>query len=207
VTFASAGAAFTVLPWLLYENIKAHGVDVFTDTAEVSQVNKLNNSTKPNNLSTVALLLQIMLANDTDDAVYDLESGRTDAALLRADVLAHMEERGIINASSFKSLGSVSVNGSAKLTFEMSASSCNMLHVYSHHLQAVQPDYPYPVSTSLIPENVFIAAAKVPVATRKAVAQALYRYQSFCISMKHICVISSWRFCCSMCIGYKLRAS
>jgi len=91
VTFASAGAAFTVLPWLLYENIKAHGVDVFTDTAEVSQVNKLNNSTKPNNLSTVALLLQIMLANDTDDAVYDLESGRTDATLLRADALAHME--------------------------------------------------------------------------------------------------------------------
>ncbi len=116
MTFASAGAAFTVLPWLLYENIKAHGVDVFTDTAEVSQVNKLNNSTKPNNLSTVALLLQIMLANDTDDAVYDLESGRTDATLLRADALAHMEERGIINASSFKSLGSVSANGSARLT-------------------------------------------------------------------------------------------
>jgi len=45
VTFASAGAAFTVLPWLLYENIKAHGVDVFTDTSEVSQLNKLNNTT------------------------------------------------------------------------------------------------------------------------------------------------------------------
>ena len=56
-----------------------------------------------------------MLANDTDDAVYDLESGRTDATLLRADVLAHMEERGIINASSFKVLGSVSVRGSARL--------------------------------------------------------------------------------------------
>jgi len=208
VTFASAGAAFTVLPWLLYEDIKAHGVDVFTDTAEVGLVNKLDTRTTSLTVfPTVALLLQIMLADNTDDTVYDLESGRTDAALLRADVLAHMEERGIINASSFKSLGSVSVNGSAKLTFEMSASSCNMLHVYSHHLQAVQPDYPYPVSTSLIPENVFIAAAKVPVATRKAVAQALYRYQSFCISMKHICVISSWRFCCSMCICYKLRAS
>ncbi|DBA87008.1 TPA: hypothetical protein ACH3X2_000387 [Trebouxia sp. C0005] len=92
VTFASAGAAFTVLPWLLYEIIKAHGVDVFTDTAEV------------------------MLADNTDNAVYDLESGRTDAALLRADVLVHMEERGMINASSFKSLGSVSVIGSAGLT-------------------------------------------------------------------------------------------
>ncbi|KAL0037387.1 hypothetical protein WJX79_005383 [Trebouxia sp. C0005] len=40
-------------------------------------------------------------------------------------------KRGMINASSFKSLGS-----------------------------AIQPDYPYPVSTSLIPENAFIAAAK-----------------------------------------------
>ena len=56
-----------------------------------------------------------MLANNTDDAVYDLESGRTDAALLRADVLAHMDARGIINASSFKSLGSVSVHSSARL--------------------------------------------------------------------------------------------
>jgi len=117
VTFASAGAAFTVLPWLLYENIKAHGVDVFTDTAEVSQVNKLNTSYSISLtiFPTVALLLQIMLANNTDDAVYDLESSRTDAALLRADVLAHMEKRGIINASFFKPLGSVSVNGSARL--------------------------------------------------------------------------------------------
>ena len=203
MTFASAGAVFTVLPWLLYENIKPHGVNVFTDTAEVGQVNKLNNSTKLNKLPTVALLLQIMLANDTDDAVYDLESGRTDAALLRADVLAHMEERGIFNASSFKSLGSVSVHGSASL---INVSSCNMLHVCSHHLQAVQPGYPYPVSTSLIPENVFIAAAKVPITTRKAVAQALYRYQPFCIFIRHVCMISSWRFCCSMCICYTLRA-
>ncbi len=115
MTFASAGAAFTVLPWLLYENIKAHGVDVFTDTSEVSQVNKLNTSTSLTISPTVALLLQIMFANDTDDAVYDLESGMTDAALLRADVLPHMAERGIINTSSFKSLGAVSANGSARL--------------------------------------------------------------------------------------------
>lgn len=82
-----------------------------------------------------------------------------------------------------------------------------MFHVYSHHLQAVQPEYPYPVSTSLIPDNVFIAAAKVPVTTRKVVAQALYRYQSFCIFIKDICVMFSLRFCCSTCICYKLRAS
>jgi len=81
-----------------------------------------------------------------------------------------------------------------------------MLHVYSHHLQAVQPGFPYPVSTSLIPENVFIAAAKVPITTRKAVAQALYRYHPFCIFIRHVCVISSWRFCCSMCICYMMRA-
>lgn len=116
MTFASAGAAFTVLPWLLYEIIKAHGVDVFTDTAEVSQVTKLNTSISLTIFSTVALVLQVMLADNTDNAVYDLESGRTDAALLRADVLVHMEERGMINASSFKSLGSVSVIGSAGLT-------------------------------------------------------------------------------------------
>ena len=115
MTFASAGAAFTVLPWLLYENIKAHGVDVFTDTSEVSQINKLNTSVSLSIFPTVALLLQVMLANDTDDAVYDLESGRTDAGLLRADVLPHMKQRGIINASSFTSLGSVSVHGSAGL--------------------------------------------------------------------------------------------
>lgn len=44
-------------------------------------------------------------------------------------------------------------------------------------LQAVQPGYPYPVSTSLIPENVFVAAAHVPTTVRKVVASALYRYQ------------------------------
>ncbi|KAL0036293.1 hypothetical protein WJX77_001120 [Trebouxia sp. C0004] len=128
---------------------KAHGVDVLTDTAE------------------------IMLANNTDDAVSDLKSGRTDAALLRADVLAHMEERGIINASFFKSLSS-----------------------------AVQPEYPYPVSTSLIPDNVFIAAAKVPVTTRKAVAQALYRITkddypaqvgSYCTWLPPYSYISMWQ--------------
>jgi len=92
VTFASAGAAFTVLPWLLYEDIKAHGVDVFTDTAEVGLVNKLDTRTTSLTVfTTVALLLQIMLADNTDDTVYDLESGRTDATLLRADALAHME--------------------------------------------------------------------------------------------------------------------
>ncbi|KAL0018476.1 hypothetical protein WJX77_006507 [Trebouxia sp. C0004] len=69
VTF---GAACTVLSWLLYEDIKAHEVDVFTDTAVT------------------------MLADNTDDTVRDLESGRTDAALLRADGLAHVEETGII---------------------------------------------------------------------------------------------------------------
>lgn len=50
-------------------------------------------------------------------------------------------------------------------------------HVGVCDLQAVQPGYPYPVSTSLIPENVFVAAAHVPTRTRKAVASALYRYQ------------------------------
>jgi len=54
-----------------------------------------------------------MLANKADDTVYDLESGRTDAAVLRADVLPHMEERGVINASYFKSLSAVIVNSSA----------------------------------------------------------------------------------------------
>ncbi len=38
VTFAAAGAAFTVLPWLLYEFVKENGVDVFTDTAAVRSV-------------------------------------------------------------------------------------------------------------------------------------------------------------------------
>ncbi len=45
-------------------------------------------------------------------------------------------------------------------------------------VQAVQPGYPYPVSTILIPENVFVAAASVPTRTKKAVATALYRYQN-----------------------------
>ncbi len=57
-------------------------------------------------------------------------------------------------------------------------------------LQVVQPGYSYPISTSPIPKNVFIAAAKVPIRTRKAVAQALYRYPSLCILMEHIYMMS-----------------
>lgn len=36
VTFSARGAVFTALPWLLYEVIKGHGVDIFTDSSEVS---------------------------------------------------------------------------------------------------------------------------------------------------------------------------
>lgn len=48
-----------------------------------------------------------MFADNTDDTIYDLQSGRTDAALVRADVIAHTDERGVINASSFKFLSAV----------------------------------------------------------------------------------------------------
>ena len=48
-----------------------------------------------------------MLADNTDDTVHDLQSGRTDAALLRSDVIAHMQDRGVINASSFKFVNGV----------------------------------------------------------------------------------------------------
>lgn len=50
-----------------------------------------------------------MFADNTDDTIHDLQSGRTDAALVRADVIAHTDERGVINASEFKFLSAVGV--------------------------------------------------------------------------------------------------
>ena len=42
-------------------------------------------------------------------------------------------------------------------------------------LQVVPLGYPYPVSTALLPADVFIAAATVPSHTKKTIAAALYR--------------------------------
>ena len=42
-------------------------------------------------------------------------------------------------------------------------------------LQVILPGYPYPVSTSLLPEYAFIAAATVPSHTKKTIAEALFR--------------------------------
>ena len=35
VTFAVRGTEFVALPWLVYEDITRHGVDIFTNAAEV----------------------------------------------------------------------------------------------------------------------------------------------------------------------------
>lgn len=42
-------------------------------------------------------------------------------------------------------------------------------------VQVLLPNYPYPSSADLIPDNVFVAADKVDLQVRKAVAAALYR--------------------------------
>ncbi|KAL3157894.1 hypothetical protein ABBQ32_012304 [Trebouxia sp. C0010 RCD-2024] len=122
VTFAVKGSEFTALPWLVYEEIMRHGVDIFTDAAEVT------------------------LADSTDAILQSLQSGRVDAAILRSDVIAHSEERGLLNATSFKFVDAV-----------------------------MTPGYPYPVSTTLLPADVFIAAATVPSYTKKTIAEALFR--------------------------------
>ncbi|KAL3130103.1 hypothetical protein ABBQ38_008419 [Trebouxia sp. C0009 RCD-2024] len=122
VTFAVKGSEFTALPWLVYEEIKRHGVDIFTDAAEVT------------------------LADSTDSILHSLQSGRVDAAILRSDVIAHSEKRGLLNTTSFKFVDAV-----------------------------ITPGYPYPVSTTLLPADIFIAAATVPSHTKKTIAEALFR--------------------------------
>ena len=54
------------------------------------------------------MLLQLVLADTTDNMIYDLQSGRTDAVLLRSDVFVHAQERGLITSSSFKAIQAVS---------------------------------------------------------------------------------------------------
>lgn len=45
----------------------------------------------------------------------------------------------------------------------------------SSGLQAIPPGYPYPVSTTLLPADIFIAAATVRSHTKKTIAEALFR--------------------------------
>ena len=56
---------------------------------------------------TKCLLLQVMLVDNTDQTFSDLISGRTDAALMRSDAIAHRKVRGDINATFFKHLDAV----------------------------------------------------------------------------------------------------
>ena len=48
------------------------------------------------------------LANSTDDVLHSLEDGRIDAAVLRADVIAHAQRRGLLNTTAFKYVDAVS---------------------------------------------------------------------------------------------------
>ena len=48
------------------------------------------------------------MANSTDAMLHSLKAGRIDAAILRSDAIAHAEERGLLNASSFKFVDAVS---------------------------------------------------------------------------------------------------
>ena len=55
-------------------------------------------------------------------------------------------------------------------------------------LQGILPGYPYPVSTSLLPEYVFIAAATVPSHTKKTIAEALFRLFLACLAPVVTCL-------------------
>ena len=69
----------------------------------------MHNGTCNHIRNTSPVALQVMLADTTDNMIYDLQSGRADAILLRSDVIAHAQERGLITSSSFKAIGAVSL--------------------------------------------------------------------------------------------------
>lgn len=48
------------------------------------------------------------MADSTDSILRNLGSGRVDAAILRADVVAHAEQRGLLNSTFFKYVDAVS---------------------------------------------------------------------------------------------------
>jgi len=85
---------------------------------------------------TAVPLLQVILSDNTDDTVYDLESGQTDAALLRSDVLPHMQERGVINSSSFKFLDAVCIlsNCIAFPATSLSVCRCSKLYQWQERI-------------------------------------------------------------------------
>lgn len=51
---------------------------------------------------------QVTLADSTDAVLHNLGSGRVDAAILRADVIVHLEQRGLLNTTFFKYVDAVS---------------------------------------------------------------------------------------------------
>lgn len=48
------------------------------------------------------------MADSTDTILHSLEDGRIDAAILRSDVIAHAQRRGLLNATAFKYVDAVS---------------------------------------------------------------------------------------------------
>ena len=126
VMFAVIGSEFTAFPWLVYEAIKTQGVNLFADAAEVRHTNamkvNIRSIAKPQKsifgcncsiLSSIrvespACCSQVTLANSTDDVLHNLASGRIDAAILRSDVIAHAQLRGLLNAATYKHVDAVS---------------------------------------------------------------------------------------------------
>lgn len=64
------------------------------------------------------------LAESTGAVLHSLENGRIDAAILRADVIAYAQRRGILNATVFKYVDAVSKFDRHCLTWRHSAQRC-----------------------------------------------------------------------------------
>lgn len=56
----------------------------------------------------IACNWQVTLASSTDAVLHNLAAGRVDAAILRSDVIAHAQQRGLPNTDSFKFVEAVS---------------------------------------------------------------------------------------------------
>ena len=186
------------------------------------------------------------LADSTDAILHSLEDGRVDAAILRSDVIAPAQRRGLLNSTALKYVDAVSkfdqyclkwhhnaqyseapnaqhhmqqskhighrsgqvilwvavlrqnevmVQGKRKVVPFVSTqqnvvfvkckawprsawtrqSASAWISAAAVDLQEILPGYPYPVSTTLLPEYVFIAAPTVPSHTKKTIAEALFR--------------------------------